>query len=162
MNRYKQRIPLALATALLVPCALACGGAPADSGAVTPHPEVTGIDWTVRSVTESGTTRQAPASARLRLEEDGRAAGNLGCNGFGAQVTVQGDRITFGPLRTTRMACAPARMEFERALARVLTAGPLTVTTGPGAPGHPTATGTELTLTQGDGDRVTLARPAPE
>ncbi|MEU6776545.1 META domain-containing protein [Streptomyces sp. NPDC046759] len=143
--------------AVLVPLTVACGTGKADSGAVNvPQPvnapqPVTGVDWRVDSLTVGGTTRHAPASARLRVDEDGRAAGNLGCNQFSARATVHGDRITFGDLRTTRMACAPDRMEFERALARALTTGTLTAKVD-----H-----MKLTLTDGDGDRISLSRNAP-
>ncbi|MES4887169.1 META domain-containing protein [Streptomyces sp. NPDC096012] len=150
MNRYKQRMTLVVA-AVLVPFAVACGSGKAESGAVSVQQSVTGIDWRVDDVTAGGTTRHAPATARLRIDEDGRAAGNLGCNQFSARATVHGDRITFGALRTTRMACAPDRMDFERTLARILTTGTLVAK----------ADKAKLTLTDGDGDRVHLSR-APD
>ncbi|MER5859876.1 META domain-containing protein [Streptomyces sp900105245] len=140
------------AAAALVPLVVACGTGKAESGAVSVQQPVTGIDWRVDSLTVGGATRHAPASARLRVEDDGKAAGNLGCNQFSARATVHGDRITFGDLRTTRMACSPERMAFERALARTLTTGTLTARTED----------RKLTLTDGDGDRVHLSRSAPE
>ncbi|GGS59572.1 META domain-containing protein [Streptomyces cinerochromogenes] len=150
MNRYKQRAILAVAVVLL-PLAMACGSGKGDSGTVSVQQPVTGVDWRVDGITVGGTTRHAPAAARLRIE-DGRAAGNLGCNQFSARATVLGDRITVGDLRTTRMACGEERMDFERALARILTTGTLVARTE--------AAG--LTLTDGDGDRVHLSRGAPE
>ncbi|MFB7506183.1 META domain-containing protein [Streptomyces broussonetiae] len=137
-------------TAVLVPLTVACGTGRADSGAVSPGQQVTGVDWRVDSLTVGGTIRHAPATAHLRIDADGRAAGNLGCNQFSARATVQGDRITLGDLRTTRMACAPDRMDFERAFARALTTGTLV------------ARGDDrtLTLTDGDGDLVHLSRHA--
>ncbi|MER6279141.1 MULTISPECIES: META domain-containing protein [unclassified Streptomyces] len=140
------------AAAALVPLVVACGTGKAESGAVSVQQPVTGIDWRVDSLTVGDTTRHAPPSARLRVEDDGKAAGNLGCNQFSARATVHGDRITFGDLRTTRMACSPERMAFERALARTLTTGTLTARTED----------RKLTLTDGDGDRVHLSRSAPE
>jgi heat shock protein HslJ len=151
MNRYKQRMTLAAATVLL-PLMVACGSAKGDSGAVSVKQPLTGVDWRVDSLTVGGTTRHAPAAARLRIDEDGKAAGNLGCNRFSARATVDGDRITIGNLRTTRMACDKARMDFERALARALTTGTLVAK----------ADAAKLTLTDGDGDRVQLSRAAPE
>jgi heat shock protein HslJ len=145
MNRYKQYMSLA-ALALVV----ACGGEKAQSGAVASHEPaapVTGVEWRVESLTADGTTRHAPASARLRID-DGKAAGNLGCNQFSASATVHGDKITLGDLRTTRMACDPARMAFERAFARTLTTGTLTAVADHG----------KLTITTGNGDRVDLTR----
>ncbi|MGV4986923.1 META domain-containing protein [Streptomyces sp. NRAIS4] len=138
--------------AALTALTVACGSGRADSGAVTVQQPVTGVDWRVDSLTVGDTTRQAPASARLRIDEDGKAAGNLGCNQFSARATVHGDWITFGDLRTTRMACAPDRMDFERALSRALTTGTLVAKTDDA----------KLTLTDGDGDRIHLSRGAPE
>ncbi|WP_244184226.1 META domain-containing protein [Streptomyces cellostaticus] len=134
--------------ATLVPLTLACASA---QGAPTGQP-VTGVDWRVDSLTTQGTTRHAPTAAHLRIDTDGKAAGNLGCNQFGARATVHGDRITFGDLYTTRMACEKDRMDFERALARTLTTGTLTARADDG----------KLTLTDGDGDRVHLSPRAPE
>jgi heat shock protein HslJ len=150
MNRHKQRMTLMVA-AVLVPLAVACGSGKAESGAVSVQQPVTGIDWRVDDITVGGTSRHAPATAHLRIDEDGKAAGNLGCNQFSARATVHGDRITFGALRTTRMACAPDRMDFERTLARILTTGTLVAK----------ADKAKLTLTDGDGDRVHLSR-APD
>ncbi|MFG2882806.1 META domain-containing protein [Streptomyces sp. NPDC048297] len=117
-----------------------------------PRQAVTGIDWRVDGLTAGGESLRAPAVARLRIGEDGKAGGNLGCNHFSADATVRGDRITIGNVRTTRMACAEPRMTFERALARALTTGTLTARADDG----------KLTLTNGDGDRVLLSRDAPE
>ncbi|MFG2963804.1 MULTISPECIES: META domain-containing protein [unclassified Streptomyces] len=133
---------LVAATALL---AVACGSE--KDGSVTAQQPVTGIDWTVDSVTVDGTTHRAPAHAHVRIE-DGRAAGNLGCNQFSATADVTDDRIRLTHTRTTRMACDDARMTFERALARTLTAGPLSTA----------AEGKRLTLTTAAGDRVQLSR----
>lgn len=150
MNRYKQRVTLAVA-AVLVPFTVACGGETGDSEAVSVRQPVTGIDWRVDSITVGGTTRQAPATARLRIDDD-KASGNLGCNRFSARATVRGDRITLGDLRTTRMVCGKERMDFERAFARSLTTGTLIAERD----------AAKLTLTNGDGDRVQLSRSAPE
>ncbi|MGW0771234.1 META domain-containing protein [Streptomyces sp. NPDC002676] len=118
-----------------------------------PEP-VTGVEWRVDSVTADGVIHPAPASGspRLRIDADGQAAGNLGCNLFSAQAAVHGDRITFGDLRTTKMACGRERMDFERALARTLTTGTLTARVDDG----------KLTLTDSDGDLVHLSHGAPE
>ncbi|MEU2776139.1 META domain-containing protein [Streptomyces sp. NPDC007162] len=133
---------LTTATALL---AMACGSG--KDGSVTAQQPVTGIDWTVDSVTVDGTTHRAPAPAHVKIE-DGRAAGSYGCNQFSATAQVTGDEIRLSHARSTRMACDEARMTFERALARTLAAGPLTTRTE----------GRNLTLTTPGGDRVQLSR----
>ena len=149
MYGYKQRTrPRTLtmtAVALLATLAVACGSE--KDGSVTARQPVTGIDWTVDSVTVDGTTHRAPAHAHVRIE-DGRAAGNLGCNQFSATADVTDDQIRLTHTRTTRMACDNDRMTFERALARTLTAGPLSTA----------AEGSGLTLTTAAGDRVQLSR----
>lgn len=142
-----QRMTLTMAAAaVLVPLTVACGSE-RGGASVGNRPPVTGIDWTVDSVTVDGTTHPAPARARLKIE-DGRAVGNLGCNQFSATAEVTDDHVRLSHARTTRMACDDVRMTFERALARTLTSGPLAMKTE----------GEELTLTAVGGDRVQLSR----
>ncbi|MEU3514092.1 META domain-containing protein [Streptomyces sp. NPDC006654] len=133
------------AVAVLVTLAAAC--ASGKDGSVSDRQPVTGIEWTVDSVTVDGTTHRAPAPAHMKIE-DGRAAGSYGCNRFSATAEVTGDLIRLSHARSTRMACDEARMTFERALARALAAGPLTTRTE----------GRNLTLTTPGGDRVQLSR----
>ena len=146
LKQRTQRMTLTMAAAaVLVPLVVACGS---ENGvSVGTRPEVTGIDWTVDSVTVDGTTHRAPARAHVKIE-DGRAAGNFGCNQFSATAQITDDRVRLSNARTTRMACDNARMSFERALARTLTAGPLTMKTE----------GEKLTLTATGGDQVQLSR----
>ncbi|MFE4968901.1 META domain-containing protein [Streptomyces sp. NPDC056660] len=150
MYGYKQRTQrrtlTMTAAAVLVPLAVACGGEKAGVS-VGSQPPVTGIEWTVDSVTVDGTTRRAPASAHVKID-DGKAIGSYGCNQFSATAKVTDDRIRLSNARTTRMACDNTRMAFERALAGTLTAGPLTTR----------ADGRKLTLTTAGGDRVELSR----
>jgi len=52
---------------------------------------------------------QTPAIAdvdtMIEFDSEGRMSGNVGCNGFGGDYTVDGDTITFGPVMTTEMFC---------------------------------------------------------
>lgn len=50
----------------------------------------------------------------LTVAADGSVNGNGGCNGFGGTATIDGDKVTFGPLAGTLMACAEAVMDQER------------------------------------------------
>ncbi|MCZ0210915.1 META domain-containing protein [Streptomyces achromogenes] len=149
MKRHKQWLGVAV-----IPLVVACAAGKADSGAMDASEPVTGVEWRVERVTVGGESLAAPAagSPHLRIGTDGTAAGNLGCNRFSAPVSVHGDRIAFGALRTTKMACDPARMSFERALAKALDGQTLTGAAERGG----------LTLTTGHGDRVHLTRGAPE
>ncbi len=44
---------------------------------------------------------------------DGKLSGNAGCNTYNSTYTTDGDKITIGPLATTRMACEQAVMDQE-------------------------------------------------
>ncbi|MFF3612281.1 META domain-containing protein [Streptomyces sp. NPDC002580] len=142
----KQRTTVSVLT--LLPLAVACGGQTAGSGSAgVGSSPVTGVHWSVDSLTVDGRTARAPSGAYLRIGEDGRAGGNLGCNGFGSTATVEGDRVRFGEMRATDMACAKGPMSFERSLGRTFADGSaLTAKTD----GH------RLTLTADNGDRVAL------
>ncbi len=62
----------------------------------------------------NGTTVTAIFSA------DGKLSGNAGCNTFNGTYTTDGDKITIGPLATTRMACEQAVMDQETAYLNAL------------------------------------------
>ncbi|MFF3452575.1 META domain-containing protein [Streptomyces sp. NPDC002667] len=142
----KQRTTLGVLT--LLPLAAACGAQTAGNGSTRTEPApLTGVHWTVDSLTAGGTTARAPSGAYLRIGDDGRVSGNLGCNGFGSKATFTGDRVAFGELRTTDMACEKGPMTFERSLGRTLAdKGAFTAK----------AAGGRLTLTAGDGGRINL------
>ena len=40
--------------------------------------------------------------------KDGQAGGSSGCNSYGAEVTIDGEKITFGDMNMTLMACTDA------------------------------------------------------
>ncbi|KOG30845.1 META domain-containing protein [Streptomyces resistomycificus] len=152
-DRQKRRLALtATAAVALVPFAAACGNEKADGGSVRAAPAVTGVHWSVDSVTVDGTTHQAPADAHVEIT-DGKAAGNYGCNHFSAKAVVEGDGIRLSDPTSTGMACEDQPMAFERTLARTLAAGTLKTAVEDG----------HLTLTTEAGDRVELtkAKDAP-
>ncbi|MBT2445570.1 META domain-containing protein [Streptomyces sp. ISL-43] len=94
-----------------------------------PEPPLAATVWTVNSLIEGDLTSSVPADAqgraRFTLAADGSASGNLGCNRFDAKATVEGNKLTFGPLATTRMACQGGAGEVERALTELFGGGPL-------------------------------------
>ncbi|AXE27037.1 META domain-containing protein [Streptomyces globosus] len=98
--------------------------------APVPDAPLTATQWTVTALLGDGTAASVPAPAAgravLRIGPDGAAAGNLGCNRFTAPATVEGDRITFGELTSTRVACTGPEGDLERALTELLGSGPLT------------------------------------
>jgi heat shock protein HslJ len=65
---------------------------------------LTGTEWVLQDL--AGTPALASVKATLAFPETGRATGNASCNGFTGAVVVSGDTLKFGPLASTRMACA--------------------------------------------------------
>jgi heat shock protein HslJ len=62
-----------------------------------------------------------PATLRLDSKE-GRASGFAGCNRFSGAYTLAGDRLSFGPILSTRMACERGmdlELAYLEALAKV-------------------------------------------
>ncbi len=53
------------------------------------------------------------ASPTLEFPEAGRVAGHASCNRFFGSVEISSDSLRFGPLGSTRMACAEAAMSQE-------------------------------------------------
>lgn len=49
----------------------------------------------------------------LEIAADGKVSGNGGCNRFSGSATIDGDKITFGQLASTMMACTEAAMDQE-------------------------------------------------
>ncbi|MFE0804043.1 META domain-containing protein [Streptomyces sp. NPDC058812] len=138
------------AVAALVPLAAACGSEKADggSGSVGAGKPLTGVQWSIDSVTVDGTTRQAPDAARVRIDDSGEVAGSTGCNTFSARADIDGQRVRLSDAMFTEKACEKTPIDFEKSLGRTLTTGPLTTKTE----------GERLTLTTADGDTVRLSR----
>jgi len=66
-----------------------------------------GADW----VLQGETGERGPF---LRFE-NGSVSGLGGCNRFGGKYKLDGDRLSFSPLMSTRMACRPDLMKKEQA-----------------------------------------------
>lgn len=54
------------------------------------------------------------AQTTLQIEPDGRISGHGGCNRYGGRAQIEGSSISFGPMISTKMACAPALMDQEQ------------------------------------------------
>lgn len=85
--------------------AIGTGNAKADD-------QLTGINWIIESVKDAGTIDTGQTS--LRIEPDGKAATTIGCNRMMGTATIDGGKITFGPMAATRMACPPPLMNQEQ------------------------------------------------
>ncbi|MGW7279750.1 META domain-containing protein [Streptomyces sp. NPDC054844] len=154
MYRQKQQqrsMTLTVAAAVaLVPLAAACGSEKAGggSGSVGSGKPLTGVQWSIDSVTVDGTTHRAPDAARVRIDDSGEAAGSTGCNTFSARADIDGERVRLSDAMFTEKACEKTPIDFEKSLGRTLTTGPLTTKTE----------GERLTLTTSDGDTVRLSK----
>ncbi|MEV3989541.1 META domain-containing protein [Streptomyces sp. NPDC049837] len=125
-------------------------GAGDGSASVRPDVPVTGVHWTVESVTVDGKKTAAPAGAHVEIDPKGQAKGNFGCNHFNARAAVEGDTITLSDTGMTEMGCPEPLQGFEDALKSALT-GKLKARLTDG----------ELTLTTTDGDSIRLSEQPP-
>jgi heat shock protein HslJ len=66
-------------------------------------PSLTGTEWLLTDL--PGTTVILTSKASFSVIENGRTTGNGSCNGFAGSVEINGSKIKFGPLASTRMAC---------------------------------------------------------
>ncbi|MFC5801392.1 META domain-containing protein [Streptomyces formicae] len=149
--RTKLIVPAAAAvTAVLT--LTACGtesgaGSGSAGGSVGPVLPVTGVHWSVDSVTVDGKKTAAPENAHFEIDTKGRASGNYGCNHFGADVSVEGDTITVGQGQMTEMGCPEELAAFEKAMSKAFT-GKLKAKLTDG----------NLTLTATNGDSIALTK----
>ncbi|CAM5372011.1 META domain-containing protein OS=Streptomyces tendae OX=1932 GN=GUR47_22010 PE=4 SV=1 [Streptomyces tendae] len=100
MYRQKQQRSMTLtvaAVAALAPLAAACGSEKADDGGSASvgagGERITGVRWSIDSVTVDGATHRAPDTAHVRIDDGGEAAGSTGCNSFSARADVDGERV---------------------------------------------------------------------
>jgi putative lipoprotein len=99
-------------------CTLSASAAPAtgedqteSQAAVEQKPvSLQGTAWQLTTI--EGAPLAAGTAADIRFDA-GRAGGRGGCNSFGGSYTVEGDRLRFGDIMSTQMACDTPRMELE-------------------------------------------------
>jgi heat shock protein HslJ len=74
-----------------------------------------GTQWTLASIVSGSTVSSVPgaAEATLMLESGGTASGSGGCNTFHGAYQTSGNQLTFGPLASTKTACAHDVMSVE-------------------------------------------------
>ena len=82
-------------SAALAACQTAAGGGDLAQS-------VEGRQWSAVSI---GNADVADGSTVTLKIENGRVGGKAGCNGYGGPVEIHGDRIKFGPIFSTKMAC---------------------------------------------------------
>jgi XRE family transcriptional regulator, regulator of sulfur utilization len=87
------------------------------AGQAGDSPSLVGPTWV--AVELAGTPVPADPPARqpaIQFVAEGRVAGTDGCNRVSAPYTLNGERITFGPMIATRMAC-PGDDDIQRRFA---------------------------------------------
>jgi heat shock protein HslJ len=95
-----------------------------DRRVASPDVPLQGTTWQLDGIREGDAISTVPAGVRrptLTIEPDGTVVLHTGCNSGGGTATVHGSTITFGPVITTKMACAdPAGRQTEVAVLAVL------------------------------------------
>jgi putative lipoprotein len=86
--------------------------------AAPPPPALVGTNWVAEDIEGKGVLDRARSS--LLLGDDGHASGLGGCNRFNGGYTLAGDRLGFGAIAATMMACSPALGEQEQRFFRAL------------------------------------------
>jgi heat shock protein HslJ len=78
-----------------------------------------GKEWTAQEVNDVAVTGSRAPTLRL---DGGRASGSAGCNSFSASYKLSEERLEFGPIAATKMACEADVMEQERRFLSILQA----------------------------------------
>ena len=99
MRKLPTRVSFVIASILVVGCQAA--GSPSPS--LAPLPALEGTAW--RAVLVGGRA-PAPPTAPTLLFKPGRVEGSDGCNTFGGDGRVEGDRLVLGEVAQTLMLCA--------------------------------------------------------
>jgi len=89
-----------LSSALLASCASGQGK--------TPVPDLLKTEWLLEDLGGKGVLDRAQAT--LAFPEEKKVAGNGSCNRFFGPAQLTGDKISLGPLASTRMACRSAAL----------------------------------------------------
>jgi len=73
--------------------------------------ELTHTEWWVEDIDGKGVIDMSHTT--LQFLEDGRVAGDTGCNRYNGSAEISGTSISFGPMAGTRKACTPSLMDQE-------------------------------------------------
>ena len=115
---------------------------PAASGSAAAASSLEGTLWQLTAyVGADGNAVQVPKTSTASATfNTGTVAGSAGCNDFHGTYTIDGDKLTIGPLATTMKACGPAETLVETAYLAAL-----------GKVATYTVSGTTLELKSADG-----------
>lgn len=92
--------------------ALTVAGTLGACAAPPPAPEpLWGSEWRLQSI--AGQAALPQPAATLLFPQPGQAVGHGSCNRFSGAVEIDRDRLKFGPLMSTKMACPGGGSEQE-------------------------------------------------
>jgi heat shock protein HslJ len=92
-----------------------------DKTVVRPDKPLEGTTWVVESLVSNQAVSSMPAGVTASLEfTGGKVAVDTGCNKGHGSAAIGETAITFGPIGTTRMACAGPAGEVEDQVLKVL------------------------------------------
>jgi heat shock protein HslJ len=69
---------------------------------------ITGVEWQATGINNGKGALQSTAAGStvtMLLDETGKVTGNATCNTYNGDYTIDGAKISFGPLMSTKMAC---------------------------------------------------------
>jgi heat shock protein HslJ len=87
-------------------------GGEGGGGVSMPASGLAGTEWRVTEI--AGAPADVTSDATLRFDAGGLVSGSTGCNKFTGMAVIETDNLTFTPLATTRLACAPELMAQEQ------------------------------------------------
>jgi heat shock protein HslJ len=105
--RYQFVAAALLAGLLLAGCGAAAGEAAGGAG-------LGGTRWELASVGGSA-VQQAGEPLTLEFDEAGQASGNGGCNRYSGSYSQGGSALSFGPMVSTKRACADDALNAQEA-----------------------------------------------
>jgi heat shock protein HslJ len=78
--------------------------------------QLVGTQWTLSSIVSGTSVSSVPdgVEATLAFDADGTASGSGGCNTFNGSYQTSGNELTFGPVASTKKACADDVMTVEQ------------------------------------------------
>jgi heat shock protein HslJ len=118
-----------------------------DREVAEPDRALVGTRWVVQAVEKNGSVSSVPGDreAFLTFSADGKVQGRSACNQFGGDAKVDGDKIAFSDLFSTKMACPDDVMTVENTMLAVMSGVAVF-----------DIDGDQLTLTGPDGQRIRL------
>lgn len=81
-------------------------------------PDLVGTEWALADFGGVGVSEGAEAT--LAFPQSGRVAGKAFCNRFTSSTRIMAEKISFGQMASTKMACLPALMDQETRFLKAL------------------------------------------